>query len=394
MNVITVSQVNTYLKAVLDENKILKNIFIVGEISNFLHYYRSGHMYFTLKDEKSQIKAVMFCSYAERLRFKPEDGMRVICRGRVSLYDKDGVCQIYVEDMQPDGIGALNLAYEQLKNKLSHEGLFDESHKKPLPLYPKKIGVATSDIGAAVEDIKNITKRRYPLCELVIVPTQVQGAQASTDIVKSLKLLDSIKDIDLIIIGRGGGSIEDLWAFNTEEVARAVFDCEKPVISAVGHETDFTICDFVADKRASTPSAAAELAVPDIKEIARFLGNVRYTLTSALKSRVEYEYQRLDSLQSVIITEPFDYIGSKKKYFNNQSDMLISAYINKTDSLKSNLSGIAGRLNALSPLATLSRGYCIAHKNNDVVRSIKNINIDDYINLRFSDGEVNCRVIE
>lgn len=394
MNIITVSQVNTYIKALLDESQPLKNIFVVGEISNFLHYFRSGHMYFTLKDEKSQLKAVMFCSYAERLRFKPEDGMRVICRGRISAYEKDGVYQLYVEDMQPDGIGALNLAYEQLKDKLSKEGLFDEQYKKPIPKYPKKIGVATSDMGAAVEDIKNITKRRYPVCELVIVPTQVQGMQAAPDVVKSLKILDNIEDIDLIIVGRGGGSIEDIWAFNTEEVARAVFECKKPVISAVGHETDFTICDFVADLRAPTPSAAAELAVPDMNVIFDFLENMDKTLNSMLKQRIEKEYQRLDIIQSVIFTEPSKILDDRKNSIECVYDRLQSVFSANIKNKLNDLSSVAEKLNALSPLATIARGYCVADKDGVIVKKASQLKNDDKITLTFSDGNVECRVSE
>ena len=235
MNVLTVSQINTFIKAVFAERQELRNVYISGEISNFTHYYRSGHMYFTLKDENAQIKAVMFSSYASRLKFQPESGMKVICRGYISVYEKSGEYQLYVDDMQPDGLGALNLAYEQLKAKLFAEGVCGDDVKKPLPRYPRKIGVVTSDIGAAIEDIKNITARRWPLAKLVIAPTLVQGANAAPDIVKSIVRLDNAGDIDVIIVGRGGGSVEDLWAFNTEGVARAVINCKTPIVSAVGH---------------------------------------------------------------------------------------------------------------------------------------------------------------
>lgn len=395
MTTITVSQVNTYIKALLDESQPLKNIYIVGEISNFLHYFRSGHMYFTLKDDKSQLKAVMFASYADRIKFKPEDGMKVICRGRISAYEKDGVYQLYVEDMQPDGVGALNLAYEQLKERLSKEGLFDDVYKKPIPKYPNKIGVATSDMGAAIEDIKNITKRRYPLCELVIVPTIVQGEAASSDIVKSIETLDSIDDIDLIIVGRGGGSIEDLWAFNTEAVARAVFNCSKPVISAVGHETDFTICDFVADLRAPTPSAAAELAVPDINIVMSFLNNAQGSLSNFLTRKLEAEYQRLDFIENdSILSNPSEYINSLK----DDSDVLRQnmvdnfKYIIEKNGLV--VSKIAGKLNALSPLATIARGFCVAKHDNDIIKSVDNIKNGDSITVEFSDGKAVCTVDE
>ena len=280
INALTVTQVNTYIKAILDENVHLKNIYIVGEISNFLHYFRSGHMYFTLKDDNSQLKAVMFSSNAQRLKFKPSDGMKVLCRGRISVYDKDGAYQFYVDDMQPDGIGTLAIAFEQLKDKLSKEGLFDEIHKKPIPKFPRKIGVATSDMGAAIEDIKNITKRRYPIAELVVVPTVVQGDSAPADICKSIKILDLRDDIDVIIVGRGGGSLEDLWAFNTEQVARAVFECETPIISDVGHETDYTICDFV----------------PDSATLINYFDGIKNRLLSYLHNKIDKEYQLLDNL--------------------------------------------------------------------------------------------------
>lgn len=395
MTTITVSQVNTYIKALLDESQPLKNIYIVGEISNFLHYFRSGHMYFTLKDDKSQLKAVMFASYAERLKFKPDDGMRVICRGRISAYEKDGVYQLYVEDMQPDGVGALNLAYEQLKEKLSNEGLFDETHKKNLPKYPSKIGVATSDMGAAIEDIKNITKRRYQLCELVIVPTIVQGEAASPDIVKSLKILDSMDDIDLIIVGRGGGSIEDLWAFNTEAVARAVFECSKPVISAVGHETDFTICDFVADLRAPTPSAAAELAVPDINSLTSFLANTENDLYNLLKRKIENEYQRLDFVENdSILSNPMDYINSLKDDCDVLKHNMLDNFEYIIEKNELIVSKIAGRLNALSPLATIARGFCVAKCDSNIIKSINNVKSGDRITVEFSDGKAVCTVDE
>lgn len=393
MNIITVTQVNTYIKAVLDENQSLKNIYIVGEISNFLHYFRSGHMYFTLKDEQSQIKAVMFCTYAQKLKFAPEDGMKVICRGRVSAYEKDGVYQLYVEDMQPDGVGALNLAYEQLKEKLSSLGYFDEEHKKQLPKYPAKIGVATSDVGAAVEDIKNITKRRYPICELVIVPTQVQGAQASKDIVKSLEFLDSLDDIDLIIVGRGGGSIEDLWAFNTEEVAMAVYNCKKPVISAVGHETDYTICDFVSDLRAPTPSAAAELAVPDSVALQSYFENIQDILLTSLNTRVDREFQILDALDKKLFDLIKTVIEENKQYLDSVCSDLISTYKSAIEKKSNAFIQKTEMLNALSPLATILRGYCIAFKDGKVLRSSNDAFKNDEILLKLADGDVNCRVV-
>lgn len=392
---ITVTQLNTYIKALLDESVPLKSLFVVGEISNFKHHY-SGHMYFTLKDSQTQIKAVMFSSAASRLKFMVEDGMKVICRGRVSVYEKSGMYQLYVEDMQPDGIGALNLAYEQLKEKLSAEGLFDPIHKKPIPKFPRKIGVATSNTGAAIEDIKNITARRYPLCELVIAPTIVQGEQAGNDIIKSIKLLDSIDDVDVIIVGRGGGSIEDLWAFNLESVARAVFYCETPIISAVGHETDFTICDFVADLRAPTPSAAAELAVPDINQLSDFVKNTDAFLRKYLKGKVENEMQRFDCLAYDSV------LGRYNDYFKAYNDDIISLSdkLNSLFSLKMkmndlNLRKIAGKLDALSPLAVISRGYAVVkNESNAFIKSAVELKQNDKLNLRFKDGCAECTVNE
>lgn len=395
INALTVTQINTYIKALLDENIHLKNIYIVGEISNFLHYFRSGHMYFTIKDENSQLKAVMFSSYASRLKFKPEDGMRVLCRGRISVYDKDGAYQLYVEDMQPDGVGALLIAFEQFKEKLEKEGLFDEIYKKPIPKYPKKIGVVTSDMGAAVEDIKNITKRRYPIAELVIVPTLVQGEQASPDIVKSIKRLDALGDIDVIIVGRGGGSLEDLWAFNTEQVARAVFECNTPIISAVGHETDFTICDFVSDLRAPTPSAAAELAVPDINNLIDFLDSAKSRLLALLTYKLEREYQKFDDLTvGSILGEPNEIVNQKCDDFDVLKTRLIDSFSYLIEKKSSEFNTTVSKLDTLSPLKVLSRGYTIANKDEKVVSTVNDIKAGDKLNLTLSDGVANCEVKE
>lgn len=395
MNVITVSQLNSYIKSVLEQDVNLNLIYIVGEVSNFVHYYKSGHMYFTLKDDKSQLKAVMFSSNAEKVKFKIENGLRVICRGRVSAYEKDGQYQLYVDSIQPDGIGELSLAYEQLKQRLFEEGLFDDEHKKALPRFPRRIGVATSNMGAAVEDIKNITKRRYPLAEIVIAPTIVQGDLAPNDIVNSIKLLDSIDDIDVIIVGRGGGSIEDLWAFNTEIVARAVYECKKPIISAVGHETDYTICDFVADVRAETPSAAAEKAVPDINVIMSFVNSSRERMLSLINYKLQDEMQRLDNLQNKGPMSNFsEYIENYKDILDGYTDDMLSILSDRLRDNSFKLSGLADKLNSLSPLAVLSRGYSVVSMNDRIVNSTKSVKVNDVVDVTLSDGRIICTVKE
>lgn len=395
MNVISVSKLNELVKMLIEDCQPLRNIYVSGEISNFTHYYRSGHMYFTLKDEKSQIKAVMFSSYAAKLRFKPENGMKVICRGRLAVYEKSGEYQIYAEDLQPDGLGALNLAFEQLKMKLFSEGVCSDEVKKSLPLYPKKIGVVTSNIGAAVEDIKNITKRRYPLAELVIVPTIVQGAFASADIVKSIEFLDSMGDVDVIIVGRGGGSIEDLWAFNTEEVARAVIACKTPVVSAVGHETDYTICDFVADLRAPTPSAAAELVCPDILSLINYVDGLKKQLDYSVNSKINDESIRLDELSSSYALA--DYSEVIKTFEDNVSvlmDRMNDEYQYSLETKGNTFAVLVEKLSALSPLAVLARGYSICEKNGRVVKNISEVKANDCLDVKMNGGNAVCKVLE
>lgn len=395
MNVLTVTQVNTYIKALLDESAPLRNIYISGEISNFTHYYRTGHLYFTLKDESSQLKAVMFSSNASRLRFQAENGMKVICRGRISVYSKSGEYQLYVDDMQPDGVGALSLAFEQLKKKLSQEGLFDEVHKKPIPPFPSKIGVATSNIGAAVEDIKNITARRYPLAEIIICPTVVQGENAPADIVRSIKMLDGFDGIDVIILGRGGGSAEDLWAFNSEEVARAVFACETPIVSAVGHETDFTICDFVSDLRAPTPSAAAELVCPDINKLYSDLSVKKNALDFYIANRIETLEQDLcDITQNGAFADAESFFAAYQDNLEVLSERLNDAFSFTIDDKENKFLNASARLEALSPLSVLMRGYCVASKNGKAVKSKNDIKKDDELTLRFADGRVDISVGE
>lgn len=396
MKILSVSQVNMYIKALLDEIPQVKNVYICGEISNFKHYYNSGHMYFTLKDDKSQLKAVMFKNDNYRLKFTPENGMKVICFGQVGVYERDGVYQLYCRDMQPDGVGALTIAFEQLKVQLAEEGLFDEEHKKAIPKFPQKIGVATSKMGAAVEDIKNVISRRYPLCEIIIVPTIVQGESAAQDIADSIRFIDENLGVDTIIVGRGGGSLEDLWAFNTEIVARAVYACKTPIISAVGHETDFTISDFVSDMRAPTPSAAAELAVPDIKSLIFQLNNFSVSIEKSLDfkiSQCENSIKRYKDFFSKSNVDLFyANIRDKMAQYNEKLKDSITLIIeNQTNTLSKN----AEMLDNLSPLKILSRGYSVVkNEKSDIVTDSENINVGDNVEIILSNGAFKATVNE
>lgn len=396
MKILSVSQVNMYIKALLDEIPQVKNVYICGEISNFKHYYNSGHMYFTLKDDKSQLKAVMFKNDNYRLKFTPENGMKVICFGQVGVYERDGVYQLYCRDMQPDGVGALTIAFEQLKVQLAQEGLFDEEHKKAIPKFPQKIGVATSKMGAAVEDIKNVISRRYPLCEIIIVPTMVQGESAAQDIADSIRFIDENLGVDTIIVGRGGGSLEDLWAFNTEIVARAVYACKTPIISAVGHETDFTISDFVSDMRAPTPSAAAELAVPDIKSLIFQLNNFSVSIEKSLDfkiSQCENSIKRYKDFFSKSNVDLFyANIRDKMAQYNEKlKDSITRIIENQTNTLSKN----AEMLDNLSPLKILSRGYSVVkNEKSDIITDSENINVGDNVEIILSNGAFKATVNE
>lgn len=396
MKILSVSQVNMYIKALLDEIPQVKNVYICGEISNFKHYYNSGHMYFTLKDDKSQLKAVMFKNDNYRLKFTPENGMKVICFGQVGVYERDGVYQLYCRDMQPDGVGALTIAFEQLKVQLAQEGLFDEEHKKAIPKFPQKIGVVTSKMGAAVEDIKNVISRRYPLCEIIIVPTMVQGESAAQDIADSIRFIDENLGVDTIIVGRGGGSLEDLWAFNTEIVARAVYACKTPIISAVGHETDFTISDFVSDMRAPTPSAAAELAVPDIKSLIFQLNNFSVSIEKSLDfkiSQCENSIKRYKDFFSKSNVDMFyANIRDKMAQYNEKlKDSITRIIENQTNTLSKN----AEMLDNLSPLKILSRGYSVVkNEKSDIVTDSENINVGDNVEIILSNGAFKATVNE
>lgn len=394
--VLSVSQLNRYIKMNFDADENLANIFISGEISNFTNHYRTGHLYFTLKDDSAAVRAVMFNSSAKRLKFMPEDGMKVIARGRVSVYEASGQYQLYVDDMQPDGVGALNLAYEQLKEKLQKEGLFSELHKKPLPPYPEKVGVITSPTGAAVRDIINVLGRRFPYAEIVFCPVLVQGEGAHLQLTDAVNLFNSERAADVIIIGRGGGSIEDLWEFNDEGLARAVYNSEIPVISAVGHETDFTICDFVADMRASTPSAAAELAVPDANELQYALSALKNRMFLNVSSGIADRRSRLEYLTSKgALKSPDEMLSNRSQRLDTAFSKMLSSYENRIGGKKVEFISAATALSKLDPMSVLMRGFAfVSDKSGKNVYSSQALAKGDKINVRFHDGSAVCEVKE
>ena len=391
-NAITVTQLNKYLKDKFDEDENLNAILVKGEISNFKNHY-TGHLYFTLKDENSLIKCIMFKSYAERIAFKPKDGMQVMVFGAVSVFERDGVYQIYAKTMLEDGMGDLHEKFEELKEKLEKEGLFKEQYKKPIPLYPKVIGVLTSQTGAVIRDIINVSTRRNPNVYIRLFPVPVQGPGAAEKIAEKIEIMNEKKLADVLIIGRGGGSLEDLWPFNEEIVARAIFKSEIPIISAVGHETDFTIADFVADLRAPTPSAAAELAVPDIYELKQKINSYKNRYRLALKKKIELMRLRYEKcMTSRVFTDPTRNI--KDKY------IILDTYIK---SLENRIKIIQkekytkfiesiSKLDTLSPLKTLTRGYCLTEKDNKIVKSVKQLKKDDEVNLKFYDGDIIAKI--
>ncbi|MDF2631633.1 MAG: xseA [Caproiciproducens sp.] len=390
--ILSITQLNTYIKSKFDGDENLTNTFVCGEISNFTNHYKSGHLYLSLKDDKCLIKAVMFAQSARRLRFMPQDGMKIIARGRVSVYEATGQYQFYIDDMQPDGLGALNLAFEQLKAKLEAEGLFAEERKKLLPKFPQRIGVITSPTGAAVHDITTILGRRYPLAEVVFCPVLVQGNGAAPQIVDAVERFNRLNCADVIILGRGGGSLEDLWPFNEESVARAVAASGIPVISAVGHETDFTICDFAADLRAPTPSAAAELAVPDSAEL-------KYTISYDASLLKQYINRKLTDLKQQIsqlttsysFRKPQDLIELQRIKTDQLSAKLASCMQQRIAGAKAEFISVSGRLNALSPLATLSRGYSIAYDKNDhIISEVSKVRVGEQITVLLNSGRLGC----
>lgn len=391
---ITVKQLNLYVKSLLEGDSRLSNITVKGEISNFSNHYASGHWYFTLKDSDAAIRCVMFKGFASKVRFKVENGMKVILSGKVSLYEKDGQYQFYVEQLSADGVGDIAVAFEQIKERLLKEGLFDSENKRKLPNFPKKIAVITSPTGAAVRDILSILDRRNPLCEVVICPVSVQGEAAVPEMLDALNRVYSLCGIDLIIIGRGGGSIEDLWAFNSEELARKIYESPIPVISAVGHETDFTICDFVADVRAATPSAAAELAVPDISTLNDILLKYNSAMVSALNNKYSLDKSRLFTIESSpVFKNPesilFGYMQDVDKLTEKLSSSQESI-LNKNTAL---FEKTVASLDALSPLKLLGSGYSVIQKNGQTVNSVNQLEIDDKVSITLKDGVVDAKII-
>ena len=413
---ITVAALTRYIKYKIDNDVNLREVYIKGEISNFKHHTR-GHFYFTIKDEESRINAIMFASSTKNINFTPVDGMKVLVKGKISVFEQTGNYQIYVTDMMEDGIGNLYALYEKLKKQLKEEGLFDLSHKKQIPKIPNKIGVITAPTGAAIKDIISTINRRFPLCEVILFPSLVQGKEASSDIVKNIKLADTY-NLDVLIVGRGGGSIEDLWAFNEEIVARAIYDCNTPIISAVGHEIDFTISDFVADVRAATPTGAAELAVPDKNDLKKLISQLNVRLNKNILSKIEYNKSYLKKvMDSYVLKSPMSIYQIKEEKLSNYIEKAKNLILNQLSSSKLKLDNIKdsyifknptkifenknnkynnliNKLDVLNPLNTLKRGYSITKKDDKVITSVKNIKINDDINITLEDGNINAKVYE
>lgn len=414
-NYITVGALTRYIKYKLDNDPNLQEVYIKGEISNFKHHTR-GHFYFTIKDEESRINAIMFASSTKNINFEPIDGMRVLVKGRISVFESTGNYQIYVTDMMEDGIGNLYALFEELKKKLLNEGLFDEKHKKSLPKIPSKIGVITAPTGAAIKDIISTINRRYPLCEVILFPSLVQGKEAASDIVRNIKTADTY-NLDVLIVGRGGGSIEDLWAFNEEIVARAIYECNTPIISAVGHEIDFTISDFVADKRAATPTGAAEIAVPSKEELKKLLNQYMIRLSKNIKNKLDGNRVYLNKvLDSYILKSPMSIYEVKEEKLSNLIERSRNSILNilssnkiKLDNIKNSYvfvnplkmfenknnkyANLINKLEVLNPLNTLKRGYSITKKDNNVITSINNIKVKDKIDITLENGTLNAEVL-
>lgn len=393
--VITVSQLNFYIKSLFDSDANLSYVFLSGEISNFTNHYRTGHLYMTLKDANASVKAVMFRSSASRLKFVPENGMKVIVKGRVSVFERDGQYQVYIDDMQPDGAGALTIAFEQLKAKLQKQGLFDMEAKKPIPKFPRKIGVVTSPTGAAIQDIRNIVFRRFPSAEIILYPVLVQGDGAAQQIADAIEYFNQKDLADVLIVGRGGGSIEDLWAFNEEIVVYAIYNSIIPVISAVGHETDFTISDFVADLRAPTPSAAAELAVPDKAEL---LSNLNFLIKHCNQAMVDILSGKRNELEyitsSIYLKNPLMLIRQKQMQFDSVTSRIRNSALLTLAEEKTRFAKAASALDSLSLFKVLARGYSVVtNADGKIISASENLKKDDIINIKFSKGNAECIVL-
>ena len=391
---ISVTELNLYIKDKINQDEFLNNVYVKGEISNFKHHY-TGHMYFTLKDEKSLIKCIMFKSSTERLTFTPKDGMKVKAFGTVAVFERDGVYQIYCKAMEEDGLGDLYQKYEELKIKLEKKGLFDPIHKKRIPFMPRVIGVLTSSTGAVIRDIINVSTRRNPNVYIRLLPVPVQGNGAEKEIARAIQIMNEKKLADVIILARGGGSLEDLWPFNEEIVAEAIYNSEIPIISAVGHETDFTIADFVADLRAPTPSAAAELAVKDIRDITDKLANYNKRYKLALNKKVEFMRLRFEKVMNRrAYTNPLQRVQDEYVRLDKITKNIENLVVKKERELRLKTVQIITKIDSLSPLKALTRGYAVAEKNGNIVKSISDIKLNDEINITFSDGKAKANIKE
>jgi exodeoxyribonuclease VII large subunit len=389
----TVRELTFYIKRLLESDRELQNVWVRGEISNF-KWHTSGHIYFTLKDDASQLKCVMFRSAAQRLRFKPDSGMQVLLNGNIAVYDRDGAYQLYVAEMEPAGLGALHLQYEQLKQKLADEGLFDPALKRPLPSLPRRVALVTAPTGAAVRDMITVSRRRFPGIRLLLAPALVQGAEAPASLVRALQLAAAQPGVDVVIIGRGGGSLEDLWAFNDEGLARAIRACPVPVVSAVGHETDYTIADFAADLRAPTPSAAAEIVVPSRMELQAQVDGLRLRMVQVTRRLIERKRLKLKALaERPVLQRPQGRLLQDRQRLDDLVRRLGFAGGRRMERSRQKLAGLAGRLDALSPLSVLSRGYSITRaENGTVIKDAAAVQVGDAVSIMLHKGQVQARV--
>lgn len=393
---LSVTQLNEFIKNLIDNTAQLNHVYVKGEISNFKNHYGTGHFYFTLKDDGGLIRAVMFRSSASKLKFMPENGMRVVVHGRVSAFVRDGQYQLYADSMEPDGVGALYIAYEQLKKRLESEGLFDPARKKPLPKIPTRVGIITSATGAAVRDMIHVAGRRFPFAKLILYPSLVQGPGAAAQLIEGVQYFNRTASVDVIILGRGGGSIEDLWAFNDEALARTVAASRIPVISAVGHETDFTICDFVADRRAPTPSAAAEIALPETAELKRKINNIISREYAVLTQIIVRHREHLTHLaESRGLSSPMNVIDDKRMNVAALTERLALSQSNALAIRQAHLKAIAGKMEALNPLAVLSRGYSAVYgEDGTIIKHTEQLNPGASVTFRLSDGEADAQIRE